>query len=190
MPTAANQPDPHVAGRLRTDLKWALSGSLLLAAGQAALPPLAWLGGLLWAWVCLNMGAPGGDCIAPASSPGMAPSRCWRPPSRASRSPSTAPCSGPDSLGPLTLFLPGFLMPLVTGAAGQLAPVWVEAGRNAARHAEDRARITRWNGPRALLFLAAAVLPLLGYKCSGMPALTALVWFGIVFAIWLYRDKN
>jgi hypothetical protein len=33
-------------------------------------------------------------------------------------------------------------------------------------------------------------LPLLGYKCSGMPALTALVWFGIVFAIWLYRDKN
>jgi hypothetical protein len=23
-----------------------------------------------------------------------------------------------------------------------------------------------------------------------MPALTALVWFGIVFAIWLYQDKN
>jgi hypothetical protein len=31
---------------------------------------------------------------------------------------------------------------------------------------------------------------LLGFKCSGMPALTALVWFGIVFGIWLYRDKN
>ncbi|HNA29749.1 MAG TPA: hypothetical protein PK437_06805, partial [Thiobacillaceae bacterium] len=83
-----------------------------------------------------------------------------------------------------------FLMPLVTGAAGQLAPVWVEAGRPAARHAEDRARLTRWNGPRALLFLTAATLPMLGYKCSGMPALTALVWFGIVFGAWLYRDKN
>jgi hypothetical protein len=33
-------------------------------------------------------------------------------------------------------------------------------------------------------------LPLFGYKCAGMPALTALVWFGIVFAIWLYRDSN
>ena len=78
----------------------------------------------------------------------------------------------------------------ITGAAGQLAPVWVEAGRPAARHAEDRARLTRWNGPRALLFLTAATLPMLGYKCSGMPALTALVWFGIVFGAWLYRDKN
>ena len=190
MPTAANQPDPHVAGRLRTDLKWALSGSLLLATGQAALPPLAWLGGLLWAWVCLNMGRAwwrlhrprliawhGAEPVLAAALPGFAFALYGT-------------LFGPDSLGPLTLFLPGFLMPLVTGAAGQLAPVWVEAGRNAARHAEDRARITRWNGPRALLFLAAAVLPLLGYKCSGMPALTALVWFGIVFAIWLYRDKN
>jgi hypothetical protein len=34
---------------------------------------------------------------------------------------------------------------------------------------------------------AAALLPLLGYPCSGMPALTALFWFGIVFAAWLYR---
>jgi len=190
MPTAANRPDPHVSARLRTDLKWALLGSLLLAAGQALLPPLAWLGGLLWAWVIVHMGGAwwqlhrarlfarhGVEPVLAAALLGFAFALAGT-------------LFGPDSLGPLTIFLPGFLMPLVTGAAGQLAPVWIEAGRNAARHAEDRARITRWNGPRALLFLTAAVLPLLGYKCSGMPALTALVWFGIVFGIWLYRDSN
>jgi hypothetical protein len=72
--------------------------------------------------------------------------------------------------------------------SGGLGAVWTEAGRTAARHAKDRARITRWNSARALLFLTAAVLPLLGFHCSGMPALTALVWFGIVFALWVYRD--
>lgn len=190
MPTAANRPDPHVSTRLRTDLKWALLGSLLLAAGQAFLSPLAWLGGLLWAWVAGRMGLAwwqlhrarllawhGAEPVLAAALLGFAFALAGT-------------LFGPESLGPLTIFLPGFLMPLVTGAAGQLAPVWIEAGRNAARHAEDRAKITRWNGPRALLFLTAALLPLLGYKCSGMPALTALVWFVIVFAIWLYRDKN
>lgn len=190
MPTAANQPDPQVGVRLRADLKWAVAGSLLLALGQAAWAPLAWLGGGLWAWVALRMGAAwwrlhrarliawhGAEPVLGAALVGFL-GALW------------GTLFGPDTLGPLTVFLSGFLMPLVTGAAGQLAPVWVETGRNAARHARDRAVITRWNGPRALLFLSAALLPLFGYKCSGMPALTALVWFGIVFAIWLYRDAN
>ena len=190
MPTAANRPDPDVAARLRTDLKWALLGSLLLAAGQAIFPPLAWLGGAAWLWVMGRMVLAwwrlhrsrliawhGAEPVLAAATLGFLLAL-------------VGALFGPESLGPLTLFLPGFLMPLVTGAAGQLAPGWVEAGRNAERHARDRAKITRWNGPRALLYLSAASLPLLGYKCSGMPALTALVWFGIVFGIWLYRDGN
>lgn len=190
MPTAANRPDPDVAARLRADLKWALAGSLLLAVGQAAWAPLAWLGGAAWlrvmgrmvlAWWRLHrpriLAWHGAEPVLAAAAIGFLCALAGT-------------LFGPDSLGPLTVFLPGFLMPLVTGAAGQLAPVWVEAGRAATRHAEDRTKITRWNGPRALLYLSAAALPLLGYKCSGMPALTALVWFGIVFGIWLYRDKN
>ena len=190
MPTAANQSDPEAAARLHSDLKWALAGSLLLAGGKAWLPPLAWLGGLLWAWVVVHMAHAwwrlhrarvfarhGAEPVLAAALAGFACALAGT-------------LSGPAGLGPLGIFLPGFLMPLVTGAAGQLAPVWVAAGRPARRHAEYRAKITRWNGPRALLFLSAAALPLLGYKCSGMPALTALVWFGIVFGIWLYRDSD
>ncbi|MDO9224791.1 MAG: hypothetical protein Q8M09_04130 [Pseudomonadota bacterium] len=186
LPTAANQQDPQVATRLRVDLKWALAGSLALAVGQAWLPPLAWLGGALWGWVLGRMtlawwrlhrghilGMHGAAPVLLAATLGFA----------------LAMVGALLEIGsPLTLFLPGFLMPLVTGAACQLAPVWTEPTRPVAWHNEARLRLTRWNGARALLFLSAALLPLLGYKCSGMPALTALVWFGIVLALWLSRE--
>ncbi len=190
MPTAANRADPAVNARLRDDLKWALAGSLILAGGQALWPPLAWLGGALWFWVIGRMALAwwqlhrarilawhGAEPVLAAALLGFACALA-------------GVLLGLENLTPLTIFLPGFLMPLVVGAAGQLGPVWIEAGRSLARHAEDRARITRWNSFRALLFLTAAMLPLLGFKCSGIPALTALVWFGIVFALWLYQDKN
>lgn len=186
MPTAANQPDPQAASRLRGDLKWALAGSVMLATGQAWLSPLAWLGGALWAWVLGHMG--------------LAWWRLHRPHLFGLH--GAAPLLAAAGLGlgcaliatlagigaPLTLFLPGFLMPLVTGAAGQLTPVWTEPTRPTAWHDEARRYLTRWNGVRAVLFLTAALLPLFGYKCSGMPALTALVWFGIVLAFWFSRE--
>ena len=190
MPTAANQADPQVSARLREDLKWALAGSLCLAIGQALWLPLAWLGGALWFRAIGRMGWPwwrlhrvrilawhGAEPVLAAALIGFSFALA-------------GVLLGLKNLLPLTIFLPGFLMPLVVGAAGQVGPVWIEAGRNAARHADDRAKITRWNSVRALLFLTAAGLPLFGYRCSGIPALTALVWFGIVLAIYLYRDQN
>ncbi len=186
MPTAANQYDSQAASRLRGDLKWAVAGSLILAIGQAWLPPLAWLGGALWGWVLAHMvlawwrlhrgqilGLHGAAPVLLAATLGYAFALIG---------------TLLDIGSPLTMFLPGFLMPLVTGAAGQLAPVWTEPTRPVTWHNEARMRLTRWNGARALLFLSAALLPLLGYKCSGMPALTALVWFGIVLALWLSRE--
>lgn len=186
MPTAANRHDPLAASRLRGDLKWALAGSFLVAVGQAWLAPLAWLGGALWAWVLGNMawawwGLHRGQIFA---RHGAAPVLAAATLGYACALVATLLDVG----GPLTLFLPGFLMPLVTGAAGQLAPVWTEPSRPTAWHVEARQRLTRWNGARALLFVTAALLPLFNYQCSGMPALTALVWFGIVLAFWLSRD--
>jgi hypothetical protein len=91
--------------------------------------------------------------------------------------------------GPLIIFLPGFLMPLVSGAAAQLAPLWMRPGRREPWHEQSLLALARWGGVRALLFAAAAWLPLAGYKCAGMPALTALFWFGILFVRWLLREE-
>jgi len=46
----------------------------------------------------------------------------------------------------------------------------------------------RYGGVRAVLFLTSSLLPVLGFKCSGMPGLTALFWFLLLFVIWLWRD--
>lgn len=189
MPTVANRPDPGAAPRLRTDLGWALAGSLLLSLGQSA--QLTWLavsGAALWGWVLGRMvlawfglfgrrllGLHGNEPVLFASTLGLAAALLGT-------------LGVGRTSGPLTLFLPGFLMPLVSGAAGQLAPVWLRPGRRESWHDHSQRTLGRWGGVRALLFVSAAMLPLAGYQCAGMPALTALLWFGIVFVVWLYRD--
>jgi hypothetical protein len=198
MPTAAGQPDPGAAGRLRADLKWALAGSVLLALGQAVQEGwpgamgiwLAVLGVASWGWVVGRMIAAwlarfgrrlfalhGTEPALFAATLGLA-----------------AALLGSLGLGltsgPLSIFLPGFLFPLVSGAAGQLAPVWLRPGRREAWHDVSQRFLGRWGGARALLFVSAAALPLLGYRCAGMPALTALFWFGVLFVVWLLRDEE
>ncbi|MEW5770496.1 MAG: hypothetical protein AB1831_09055 [Pseudomonadota bacterium] len=189
MPTAAGQGDPAVGLRLRRDLKWALGGALAIAVGQALLPPLTALGVALWGWVLVRMLAAwwrlhrarilalhGAEPVLVVAVLGLAAALVGLLPVG-------------DSAGPLALFLPAFLMPLVTGAAGVLAPVWLNPAQ-ASAHQAGRAALNRWGGIRALLFLSAALLPLLGYRCAGMPALTALFWFGILFAVWIYREAR
>lgn len=189
MPTAAGQADPLAAQRLRQDLKWALGGALAIALGQA-LPfvVLTALGVALWYWVLGRMllawwrlhrarllSPHGAESVLLAAVLGYAAALAGL-------------LAGLDAPGPLYLFLPAFLMPLVTGAAGVLAPVWLNPAR-AAAHEAGRRVLNRWGGVRALLFLSSALLPLLGYQCAGMPALTALFWFGLVFVAWLARDS-
>lgn len=189
MPTVANLADPEAGMRLRADLKWALAGALLLAVGKATLAWLAWLGVAFWLWplgrlavawwrlyrprlLSLHAGEPvllaallGFVCalLGTVEGIGLLP-------------------------GPLTIFLPGFLFPLVSGAAGQLAPVWLRPGVATPWHEAGRRALARHGGLRALLFLTAALLPILGYKCAGMPALTALFWFLALFVVWLWRE--
>jgi hypothetical protein len=190
MPTVANRPDPAAARRLGQDLKWALAGALLLAVGEAA--ELAWLQGLglaAWGWPLLRLASAwlrlyrhqilslhGGEPVLMAALLGFA----------------AALLGTVDGIGlvpgPLSIFLPGFLFALVSGAAGQLAPVWLQTGQGTQALQASQRRLGRYGGVRALLFLAAALLPLLGYRCAGMPGLTALIWFLTLFAVWLYRD--
>ncbi len=188
MPTVAGQPDPQAGLRLRTDLKWAVAGSLLLAVGQALeLRGLAWAGAALWVWVLGHMGLAwlrlhgrlifalhGAAPVLAAALFGLAG--------------AMAGTLGVGvTLSVAATFLAGFLFPLLTGTATQLAPVWVRPN-DASWQEVSRRTLGRWGGLRAILFLFASVLPLLGYKCAGMPALLALFWFGIPFVAWLMRD--
>ena len=189
MPTVANRPDPAAGLRLRQDLKWALLGTLLLASGKAVeLAWLQWLGLLGWAWPLLRMAMAwvrlyrreilrlhGGEPVLMAALLGYAAALVG------SLGVGLVP-------GPLSIFLPGFLFALVSGAAGQLAPVWLQAGQDTQALQADQRRLGHYGGVRALLFLSAALLPLLGFRCAGMPGLTALAWFLILFVTWLYRD--
>ncbi|MFZ5473989.1 MAG: hypothetical protein ACOZBV_08640 [Pseudomonadota bacterium] len=189
LPTAAGSADPGVATRLKADLKWALAGSLALALGQAgAWPGLAALGAAAWAWPLARMLAAwwqnhrarifawhGAAPVLGAAALGLV-------------SALAGSLSGREAIGPLTILLPGFLFPLVVGAASQLAPVFLRPGVATDWHARSRATLGRGSGLRALLFLSAAWLPLLGYKCSDIPGLVALLWFVVVFVIWLFRD--
>lgn len=185
MPTAVGQPDPRAPARLKSDLKWALAGSLVLATGAAlgslplrALGVLAWLWPLArlgWAWASLYR-------VRIVAWHGIAPILF------AALLGFAAALMGAlrADAAPLSIFLPGFLFALLSGAAAQLAPVWL-APRATATHAPGWRLLGYLGGVRALLFASAALLPLLGYRCSGMPALTALFWFLALFVIWLWR---
>jgi hypothetical protein len=187
MPTLNNRSDPEVALRLRLDLKWALGGALALALGKATdIYALVWLGLAAWGWPLTRMALAwgrlhgraifrlsGGEPVLAAALIGFVCALLGA-------------ARGLDQ--PLAVFLPGFLFPLVSGAAGHLAPVWLRPGPATPWHEASRRTLNRFAGARALLFLASAVLPVLGYKCAGIPGLTALFWFLIVFVVWLWRD--
>lgn len=188
LPTAAGTPDPDAALRLRKDLKWSVAGALGLALGAAHWPLLGWLGAAAWGWILLRLlyawsrrysrrllALHGAEPLLAAATLGLCVSIVAVP-------------AGISANSPLLLFLPAFLMPLLSGAASVLAPVWRTPHR-AGAHTAGRATLSRWGGLRALLFLTAAALSLLGLRCSLMPALLALAWFVVLFIDWLWRDE-
>jgi hypothetical protein len=189
LPTAAGRPDPEAGMRLRLDLKWALAGALLLATGKAVgLDWLVWAGVGAWLWPLGRMALAWGRLYRREilAWHGQTPVLMAALLGYASALILNLELIGVSN-GPLGVFLPAFLFPLVSGAAGQLAPVWALPGQGSAQHAASRASLSRHGGLRAGLFLTAALLPLLGLRCAGMPGLTAMIWFLVLFAVWLYR---
>ena len=166
LPTCLGQADPHAASRLRRDLKWAAAGALLIAAGVSSLlpaslsrlaPALALLGTLFYAGVVLHM------LHAWQSRFGGALLRLH----------GAAPSLTAAALGLLGLLILGvahglgrlparpavagfviaFLLPLVSGAAAHLLPVWLRPGVQGPWHQLLRTRLCRWGGVRGLLLL-------------------------------------
>jgi hypothetical protein len=171
LPTCIGQPDPGALPRLRRDIKWGATGTLLIAVGTAtglprsgsmAWPALALLGAAIYCGVILRMliawrsgfgralvqahGA--GPSLASAALGllgitilGVAHGFGWLP-------------ARPAVAG----FVIAFLLPLVSGAAGHLLPTWFRPGAQTPWHQVLRNRLCRWGGVRGMALLLAGLL--------------------------------
>jgi hypothetical protein len=171
LPTCIGHPDPDAVLRLRRDLKWAVVGALLIAAGSASWLPgqdamagtaLSLLGTVLYGVVILRMlqawqSRFGKNLVqlhgaAPSLTTatvgllgllflGMAHGFGWLP-------------ARPAVAG----FVIAFLLPLVSGAVAQLLPTWLRPGAQSAWHHALRTRLCRWGGVRGLLLLLLGLI--------------------------------
>lgn len=181
LPTATGKPDGQVAGRLRSDLKYAFAATLLIAAGASLDSWLAWLGLALWsvplcrllvAWLkhyrseIFNWhGATPSLAMAPL---GFACSLLF----------GALHGIGLISAGGVAhAFIFAFLLPLVTGAVSQLLPIWLRPGAQTPWHQDMRWRLGRWGGVRALLFLVGGLAVAGGWRAGIAPAATGLALF-------------
>lgn len=193
LPTAAMHPDLQAATRLRADLPAALGGAVLIALGAAWLPLLSWLGLLSWmiplshlmrvwltryrAEIFRRHGAVPLLAVALAGF------------SIALMAGGIHGAGWIDSIGVAHLFVFSFLFPLVSGAAGQLLPLWLKPGHQTEWHERARRRLTFATGTRAALFLVAGLLALAGFKWASWLALAALLPFALA-AFSLLRERS
>ena len=181
LPTAVGRFDPQAAARLRQDLKWALGGTLLIAAGAAWFKPLAWLGAMMWAVPLLHLGKAWFALYNAEIRQlhGAAPSLAM------ALAGFTAVLlfgvlhgSGIlGATGTAHAFILAFLFPLVTGAASQLLPVWIKPGPQTQWHAQTRQKLGLAGGIRGILFFAGGILLGLGWRGGLLLAMAALVAF-------------
>lgn len=158
LPTCLGQADPEAVLRLRRDLKWAVGGALVVALAVSSAPTLAALGALAYLVAVLRMVLAWRRRFGRAllAWHGAAPSLLA----------ATAGLCGLMGLGVLhgvgllaarpavAGFVLAFLLPLVSGAAAYLLPIWWRPGPQGDWHWRWRARLTRWGGLRGLAFFA------------------------------------
>lgn len=171
LPTAADGSDPNAGQRLATDLKFSVAGTLAIAGGAAFYAPLALLGAVLFAiaplrmlrvWLqrfagqifCLHGAAPslGLACLSLLALLGGGTLHIY------------GILDGRAAIGG---FIAAFLLPLISGAAIQLLPVWLRPGRQSAWHASLREALGKLGGPRALLMTVGG----LSFACGWTPGL-------------------
>lgn len=157
LPTCLGRADSGTALRLRLDLKWAAAGVLLVATGAWLSPFLALAGTLSFGIAMIRM------------------LNAWRRHFGASllQLHGAAPSLLAATVGLLGLlvlgvahgfgwmsarpaiagFVVAFLLPMVSGAAAYLLPIWLRPGAQGAWHHALRARLCRWGGLRGLVLL-------------------------------------
>lgn len=171
LPTCMGVADPEAALRLRADIKWAAGGCLLIAIGAASLvpgkfaaaaAPIAAIGGLMYLAIVLRMlrgwlvryrgklfaahGAATSLLLAAVGLCGLLGMGLLH---------GEGHLSGRASV---VGFVVAFLLPLVSGAAAHLLPVWLRPGVQGPWHAALRNRLGRWSGVRGFALLLTGLL--------------------------------
>lgn len=180
LPTVVNRPDPEAATRLVRDLKWSIGGALAIALGSATAPTLALAGAAAYAWPLARLLgrawriwrheilAPGTTFpLLVAASTGLAlvlGHGTWH---------GLGKTAGAEAI---PLFIVAFLLPLVSGAAGHLLPVWLRPGVQGPWHAQARLSLARGARARAGLLLAAGVLAAQGATPGYAVGALAAAW--------------
>ncbi len=184
LPTVAGKPDPGVGPRLRRDLPWAAAGTLLVAIGAAWFTPLAAIGTVLYAVPLVRMAASWRrlyqrEIVAlHGAAPLLAAAWCGLMISLIFGSLHALPAvASSHAIAPVWSFLTGFMLPLVSGAASQLLPVWLRPGVQNDWHATLRHQLGRYGGLRALLFCSAGIAAGLGQKWGVWLGAATLIWF-------------
>lgn len=165
LPTVAQRQDPGAATRMRGHLKWMFAGTLIIACGAAWYPKLSGIGvallviplfGILKAWLHLYTGEIFKVHGAP---PALAAALCGYAVTMVL---GAAHAYHYDNVYPVATFIIAFLMPLVTGAASYLLPLWLRPGQQTAWHQVARQHLGLGGGLRAIIFLTGGVLVGLG----------------------------
>ncbi|TRZ97651.1 MAG: hypothetical protein D4R84_04835 [Rhodocyclaceae bacterium] len=176
LPTSVGRVDFQASGRLATDLKFACTGVLLLAAGAALAVPgmsMGWAkmvavtGALLFMWAPLRMatywvaayserigslhGAAASLALACLGLIGLMFAGIGH---------TLGFLAGRDAVAGFVL---AFLLPLVSGAATQLLPVWLRPGMQGEWHHRLRSRLGRLAGLRALLMVCGGLAIAFGW---------------------------
>lgn len=193
LPTVAGRPDPEVAPRLRRDLPWAAGGSLAVAIGAAWFAPLAWVGAIVWAippvrlatrWLrryrteilALHGAAP----LLAGALAGLVVSVIFG-------ALDALPAAAVRVVEPVGAFVTGFMLPLVSGAASQLLPVWLRPGVQSDWHARLRDSLGHHGGTRAILFGGGGIAAGMGWEWGLLLSVATLIWFLLQTATALAR---
>lgn len=184
LPTTMGLPDPRAGQRLRADLKWVVAGTLLIAAGAAWQRVFVWVGLIMWlvplvrlllAWRTLYRQQPrqwsGSATAAAGALPGFLVVIALGAGHASGALPSVH-ASG--------AYVFAFLLPLVTGAASYLLPLWLRPGIQTEWHALARQRLARFGASRVVLFISAGLITTwCGTSWGWIPAVVGLLLFGV-----------
>lgn len=180
LPTVAGRPDPQTGPQLRRDLPWAVAGTLLVALGAAWFSPLAWIGGIVWSILLVRLGAGWlrlyrAEIFAPhGAAPLLAAALAGLGLSTIFGAMASIPASPTE---PALAFVGGFMLPLVSGAASQLLPVWLRPGVQSSWHAKLRGSLGRYGGVRAALFCLGGIAAGAGHPWGLLLGAVTLIWF-------------